>query len=131
MGSGVLVSADGYILTNHHVAGDAGRVRVRWADGTETVGEVVRADRRRDVGLVKVAPTTMPALAIRHSEVEVGETVFAIGTPLDKSLSGTLTRGVVSARRITEGQPFIQSDVAVTMATMADRCSTRRGRSSV
>ena len=114
MGSGVLVSPDGYILTNHHVAGDAGRVRVRWADGTETVGEVVRADRRRDVALVKVAATTTPTLAIRHTEVDVGETVFAIGTPLDKELSGTLTRGVVSARRIREGQPFIQSDVAVT-----------------
>ena len=114
MGSGVLVSPDGYILTNHHVAGDAGRVRVRWADGTETVGEVVRADRRRDVALVKVAPTTTPALAIRHTEVEVGETVFAIGTPLDKNLSGTLTRGVVSAHRIREGLPFIQSDAAVT-----------------
>ncbi len=114
MGSGVLVSPDGYILTNHHVAGDAGRVRVRWSDGSESVGDVVRSDRKRDVALVKVAPTTTPALAIRHTEVDIGETVFAIGTPLDKSLSGTLTRGVVSARRITEGQPFIQSDVAVT-----------------
>lgn len=114
MGSGVLVSSDGYILTNHHVAGDAGRVRVRWSDGSETVGNVVRSDRRRDVALVKVAPTTTPALTIRHTEVDVGETVFAIGTPLDKDLSGTLTRGVVSARRVKEGLPYIQSDVAVT-----------------
>ena len=114
MGSGVLVSPEGYILTNHHVAGGGGRVRVRWADGSETVGEVVRADRRRDVALIKVAATATPTLAIRHTDVDVGETVFAIGTPLDKSLSGTLTRGVVSARRMTEGQPFIQSDVAVT-----------------
>jgi serine protease Do len=114
MGSGVLISPDGYILTNHHIAGDSGRVRVRWSDGSETAGDVVRSDRRRDVALVKVAPTTTPTLAIRHTEVEIGETVFAIGTPLDKSLSGTLTRGVVSARRIEDGLPFIQSDVAVT-----------------
>lgn len=114
MGSGVLISPDGYILTNQHVAGDTGRVRVRWSDGSETVGDVMRSDRKRDVALVKVTPTMTPALAIRHTEVENGETVFAIGTPLDKSLSGTLTRGVVSARRIRDGLPYIQSDVAVT-----------------
>ena len=51
---------------------------------------------------------------VRGQAPAVGETVFAIGTPLDKSLSGTLTRGVVSARRIIDSQPFIQSDVAVT-----------------
>lgn len=115
MGSGVLVSREGYLLTNHHVAGDAGRVRIRWPDGTDTVGEVVRADRRRDVALIK---TTLPAkatpLAIRHTPPQLGETVFAIGTPLEKELSGTLTRGVVSTvSRTYEGQPFIQSDVGV------------------
>jgi S1-C subfamily serine protease len=96
------------------VAGDSGRVRVRWPDGTDTVGEVVRADRRRDVALIKTQARARP-LAIRHAPATLGETVFAIGTPLDRNLAGTLTRGVVStASRIYEGQPFIQSDVGVT-----------------
>lgn len=114
MGSGVLISPDGYILTNHHVAGEAGRVRVRWPDGSDTVGEVIRADRRRDVALIKTTPKAQP-LAIRHAPVRLGETVFAIGTPLDRDLAGTLTRGVVSTpSRVIEGQSFIQSDVGVT-----------------
>jgi serine protease Do len=114
MGSGFLISPEGYLLTNYHVAGDSGRVRVRWPDGTEGVGEVVRADRRRDVALVKTAAKAEP-LAIRHSPTVLGETVFAIGTPREKEFAGTLTRGVVSnVERKLEGQNYIQSDVAVT-----------------
>lgn len=114
MGSGLLISQDGYVLTNHHVAGDAGRVRIRWPDGTNTVGEVIRADKRRDVALVKTTPPKVVALAIRHTPVQLGETVYAIGTPLEQEFSGTLTRGVVSAAsRLYLGQVYIQSDVAV------------------
>lgn len=113
MGSGVLISAEGYILTNQHVAGDSGRVRVRWADGAETTGEVVKADGRRDVALIRVEVSAHRALPIRGSDIQIGDTVFAIGTPLQKEFAGTLTRGVVSARRVLDGQTFIQSDVAV------------------
>lgn len=114
MGSGVLISADGYILTNHHVAGESGRVRVRWADGSETVGQVLRSDRRRDVALIKVdAPKGRP-LAIRRTPVDLGETVFAIGTPLSDELQNTVTRGIVSATRKLDGQTFIQSDAGMT-----------------
>ncbi|MDB5453485.1 MAG: hypothetical protein JWO33_2063 [Caulobacteraceae bacterium] len=113
LGSGLLISTDGYILTNHHVAGDSGRVRIRWPDKSETVGEVVRADSRRDVALVKTTAKAAP-LSIRHTPVELGETVYAIGTPLDPNLSGTLTRGVVSnTQRKVAGLSYIQSDVAV------------------
>lgn len=112
-GTGFVIADDGYLLTNHHVAGDSGRVRVHRADGTDTVGEVVRGDRRRDVALIKTTPKA-PALVLRHTQAQLGETVFAIGTPLDKELAGTLTRGVVSSLRLDGGQSFIQSDVAVT-----------------
>lgn len=112
LGSGALVSTDGYILTNHHVAGTGGRVRVRWPDGTDTVGEVVRGDRRRDVALIKTTPRSA-ALPIRSTPAQVGETVFAVGTPLRKEFSSTMTRGVISATRLIEGQTMIQSDVAV------------------
>ena len=111
-GSGVVISQDGYILTNHHVAGSNGRVRVRWADGSETVGEVLRGDPRRDVALIKVSANGAP-LPIRVSAAQLGETVFAVGTPLDKTLANTLTRGIVSGTRLIEGQAVIQSDVAI------------------
>jgi len=112
-GSGVLISPDGYILTNHHVAGESGRVRIRWSDGAETTGEVVRGDPRRDVALIKTVARA-GALSPRETPVRLGEAVLAIGTPLDKELAGTLTQGIVSANRDFEGQPWIQSDVAVT-----------------
>ena len=116
LGSGLLVTADGYILTNQHVAGSSGKVRVRWPDGSSTVGEVVRADRRRDVALVKTTPPAgLAPLTIRHRPAELGETVYAIGTPREKEFAGTLTRGVISTvDREIEGQAFLQSDVAIT-----------------
>ena len=112
MGSGVVISADGYVLTNHHVSGSSGQVRIHWPDGTDTVGDVIRSDPRRDVALIKTEPKVQ-ALAIRSAPVELGETVFAVGTPLDKKLANTLTRGIVSATRLVDGLPVIQSDVAV------------------
>jgi serine protease Do len=114
-GSGVLISSEGYLLTNHHVVGDAGKVRVHWPDGSDTVGEIIRADRRRDVALIKTTPPKVQALSIRHAPVELGETVYAVGTPREKEFAGTLTRGVVSTvNRQIEGQRYIQSDVAMT-----------------
>jgi len=116
LGSGLMISTDGYILTNHHVAGEAGQVRVRWPDGTDTVGAVVRTDRRRDVALIKTTPPKgLAPLAIRHTPVQLGETVYAIGTPREREFAGTLTRGVVSTvTREIEGLNYIQSDVAIT-----------------
>jgi S1-C subfamily serine protease len=113
MGSGFLISPDGYLLTNQHVVGDAQRVRVRWSDKTEAVGEVIRSDRRRDVALIKVDPKGRTPLAVRQGAPQLGETVFAIGTPLETEFQNTLTRGVVSGSRLVEGQAFVQSDVAV------------------
>lgn len=114
LGSGVLISPDGYILTNHHVAGESGRVRIRWSDGSESVGEVVRVDRRRDVALIKVAAPRGRALPIRRAPAELGETVYAIGTPLESSLQNTVTKGVVSGMRLMDGESFIQSDAPIT-----------------
>ena len=114
MGSGVLISPDGYILTNQHVAGAAGSVRIRWLDGSESVGQVVRTDKRRDVALIKVeAPKGRP-LAIRRTPAELGETVYAIGTPMSDAYQNTVTRGIVSATRKLDGQSFIQSDAGAT-----------------
>jgi serine protease Do len=114
-GSGVLISRDGYILTNRHVVGDAGHLRIRWASGAESVGNVVRSDLKRDVALVRVTPIPEPPITLRQGPATLGETVYAIGTPREREFAGTLTRGVVSQPdRVLQGQHFIQSDVSVT-----------------
>jgi S1-C subfamily serine protease len=113
MGSGFLISPEGYLLTNHHVVGGAKYVKVRWSDGVETVGEVIRSDRRRDIAVVKADAGQRQALAVRTSTAALGEPVFAIGTPLQARFQGTVTKGIVSANRIYNGTPYIQSDVAV------------------
>ena len=112
-GSGVLVSPEGYILTNQHVVGRAKTVRVRWSDGLETEGEVLRSHKGRDVALIKTNPRDRDPLPVRSRPVEPGETVLAIGAPLEEALQGTITRGIVSAHRIVDGYAFIQSDVGV------------------
>lgn len=113
MGSGFLVSKEGYLLTNNHVVSGAKYVKVRWSDGAETVGEVVRTDRRRDIALVKADAGQRQPLALRTSTAALGEPVFAIGTPLDAKFQGSVTKGIVSATRVYEGLPYIQSDVTI------------------
>jgi S1-C subfamily serine protease len=113
-GSGVLVSSDGYLLTNHHVVGATTQVKIRWSDGFETTGQVIRSDKRRDVALIKTEPRGRTALAINRTVPAAGTQVYAVGTPLDPKLQSTVTRGIVSASRIVDGFSFIQSDTPVT-----------------
>jgi hypothetical protein len=112
-GSGFLVSTDGYLMTAEHVVGSDKYVKIRWSDGLEGVGEVVRTDKRRDVALIKTDPRGRQPLALRRESPQPGDTVFAIGAPIDPKLQNTVTRGVVSANRIMDGFSFIQSDVTV------------------
>lgn len=113
-GSGFLVSDDGHFLTNQHVVGDLKQVRIRWSDGLESVADVVRVDRRRDVALLKVASSRgRQPLRLRAGAIQPGETVTAIGTPIDPQYQNTVTRGVLSGNRILDGFSFLQSDVAV------------------
>lgn len=113
-GSGVLISQDGYVLTNQHVVGSASRVKVRWADGAEGMADVVRVDPGRDVAVLKIDPRGRKPLALRGGAAALGETVFAVGTPLDAMFQGTVTRGIISSpRRAFEGRDYIQSDVTV------------------
>jgi serine protease Do len=86
---------------------------VRLSDGRNLVGEVLRSDKVRDVALLRTDPVAFDVFALRAEEARTGEEVFALGSPLGKVLSGTLTRGVLSARRVIEGVSFLQSDVAV------------------
>lgn len=112
-GSGFLVSGEGYVLTNQHVVGGSKYVKLRWPDGSETLGEVIRANPRRDVALIKTDAKGRAPLALRLGGSQPGDTVFAVGTPLQEKFQNSLTKGIVSALRSFEGQPFIQSDVAI------------------
>jgi S1-C subfamily serine protease len=112
-GSGFLISDDGYLLTNHHVVGASKYVKLKWHDGKESLGEVVRSDPRRDVALVKTVADGRPSLGLRSGPARQGEGVFAIGTPLDDQFQNTMSRGIVSATREVQGLSYIQSDVMV------------------
>jgi len=112
-GSGFFVSREGHVLTNAHVVGEAKIVKVRLATGRELVGEVLKTDRLRDVALIKTELSGVAPLAIRDSEPNVGEDVYALGSPLGVAFSGTLTRGILSGQRTLNQRRYLQSDVAI------------------
>jgi serine protease Do len=116
MGSGFIVSADGYVLTNAHVVADAADVTVRLSDRRELKAKVVGADARTDVALLKVEANGLPTVKMGDAKsLKPGEWVAAIGSPF--GLENSVTAGVVSAtgRALPDSSyvPFIQTDVAV------------------
>ncbi len=114
VGSGFVISNDGFILTNHHVVDGADDIIVTLADKREFKARLIGSDRRTDVALVKISATGLPALKPGDSNrVRVGEWVLAIGSPF--GLENTVTAGIVSAKGRDTGDylPFIQTDVAV------------------
>ncbi|MDS4041841.1 MAG: DegQ family serine endoprotease [Candidatus Competibacter sp.] len=116
LGSGFIISPDGYILTNAHVAQDADKIIVRLIDQRERPAKVIGVDELTDVAVLKIEGENLPAVKIGDSDaLEVGEWVLAIGSPF--GLEHTATQGIVSAvgRNLPSGTyvPFIQSDVAV------------------
>jgi serine protease Do len=112
-GSGVLISRDGYVLTAAHVVGDAEKVKLRWSDGSETDGEVVRQAAGRDVALVKTDPRGHAPLPLETTPPPTGGVVYAVGAPLDEKLQGTVTRGVLSGTPVITGYAYLQSDASV------------------
>lgn len=113
-GSGFLVGSEGYLITNHHVIAGSQYVKIRWSDGTEGLGEVIRSDKARDVALLKTDPKGHRPLAPRGSGVTIGEDIYAIGAPTGEQFQFSMTKGIVSATRVMDGFNFIQSDVGVT-----------------
>ncbi len=116
LGSGFIISEDGYILTNHHVVAEADKVIVRLSDRRELEAEVVGSDKRSDVALLKIDATDLPVVKIGDSDkAEVGEWVLAIGSPF--GFDHSVTAGIISAtdRSLANETyvPFIQTDVAI------------------
>ncbi|HQC28366.1 MAG TPA: DegQ family serine endoprotease [Methylotenera sp.] len=116
LGSGFIISSDGYILTNAHVVSSADEVIVKLSDNREFKAKIIGADKRTDVALVKIEATGLPKVTIGDpSKLKVGEWVAAIGSPF--GLENTMTAGIVSAKGRALPQenfvPFIQTDVAI------------------
>ena len=114
VGSGFIVSQDGYVLTNAHVVDGADEVYVKLTDKREFKAKVVGLDKRTDVAVVKIDGTKLPRLVIGDSDkIRAGEWVVAIGSPFD--LENSVSAGIVSAKSRDTGDflPLIQTDVAV------------------
>jgi len=118
LGSGAIIRADGYIVTNNHVVEGADEVRVRFFDGTELVGEVVGTDAFADLAVIRVEEDGLPALPFGDARgLRVGQWVLAFGNPLQQTLSNTVTAGIISALGRSQGintlENFIQTDAAI------------------
>lgn len=116
LGSGFIISSDGYILTNAHVVNGADEVIIKLSDKREFKAKIIGADKRTDVALIKIDATGLPKANIGDpSKLKVGEWVAAIGSPF--GLENTMTAGIVSAKGRALPQenfvPFIQTDVAI------------------
>lgn len=118
LGSGVIVSKDGYILTNHHVVESADQIEVALADGRHAKAHVVGSDPETDLAVIKIElPGSMPAITFGHSEqVHVGDIVLAVGNPF--GVGQTVTMGIVSALKrnhlgLNTFENFIQTDAAI------------------
>jgi serine protease Do len=116
LGSGFIITADGYILTNAHVVDGADEINVRFTDKREFKAKVIGADRRTDIAVIKIDATGLPAVKFGDpTKLRVGEWVVAIGSPF--GFENTVTAGIVSAKGRSLPQenfvPFIQTDVAI------------------
>jgi serine protease Do len=116
LGSGFIISADGYILTNAHVIDSADEINVKLTDKREYKAKVIGADKRTDVALIKIEAAGLPSVRLGDpARLKVGEWVVAIGSPF--GFESTVTAGIVSAKGRSLPQenfvPFIQTDVAI------------------
>lgn len=117
LGSGVIVSTEGYILTNHHVVNGADEIRVALRDGRETFARTIGSDPDSDLAVLKIELEDLPVIALASSDtLEVGDVVLAIGNPF--GVGQTVTQGIVSALGrnslgINTYEDFIQTDAAI------------------
>lgn len=126
-GSGFYIDREGYLLTDFHVIDGAKFVKVKMANGDKLVAQVVKVSERDDVALLKSVSVDFDPLAIRPDVLDVGEEVYAIGTPLGV-LTSTMTRGVLSADRSIQGVHVLQSDAAITFGSSGGPLLDAEGR---
>ncbi len=115
-GSGCILDEAGWIVTNHHVVDDTtARYEVHFADGSSLPADIVRWDPVVDVALLKVDSTGLSTLALRPADepIDIGDAVYAVGTPYDQGLDATVTRGIISSRRGKGIHQRLQTDVPI------------------
>jgi Do/DeqQ family serine protease len=135
LGSGVIVSPDGYILTNNHVVEGADELKVSLSDDREFVAKVIGADPKTDIAVIKVEADRLPVVTLADSDnIRVGDVVFAVGNPL--AVGQTVTMGIVSAKGRSVGildevagyESFIQTDAAINMGNSGGALVDAKGR---
>ena len=135
LGSGVIVSPDGYILTNNHVVEGADELEVALDDGRKLAAKLISTDPKTDVAVVKIDAEKLPFVTLADSDkIRVGDLVFAIGNPL--GIGQTVTMGIVSAKGRSVGilgdvggyEDFIQTDAAINMGNSGGALVDAKGR---
>ncbi|MFA6960550.1 MAG: Do family serine endopeptidase [Opitutaceae bacterium] len=138
LGSGVIVSANGYILTNNHVVAGADELKVLLADGREFIAKVIGTDDKTDVAVIKIDVENLPVTTVADSDkLRVGDIVFAVGNPL--GVGQTVTMGIVSATgrndvgiltndQIGGYENFIQTDAAINQGNSGGALVDAKGR---
>lgn len=129
-GSGVIISTDGYIVTNNHVVADADELTVTLNDNKEYSARIIGTDKASDLALIKIDGKNLPAITIANSDdIKVGEWVLAVGNPFN--LTNTVTAGIVSAKARSLYQngveSFIQTDAAINPGNSGGALVNTRG----
>ncbi|GAB5539188.1 MAG: hypothetical protein Salg2KO_12910 [Salibacteraceae bacterium] len=114
-GSGVVVSSDGYIVTNHHVVDGAKLIDVQFANGITLAADVISSSEKHDLGLIKVRASGLTALPIleESDKAREGDEVVVIGAPGDRELGQSVSKGIISAKRTIDGVKIIQTDTKI------------------
>ncbi len=136
LGSGVIVTADGYVLTNNHVVEGADELKITLADDRDFIAKVVGRDPKTDIALLKIEGMGLPTVTLADSDkLRVGDVVFAVGNPL--GVGQTVTMGIISARgrsklglldSVSGYEDFIQTDAAINMGNSGGALIDARGR---
>lgn len=136
LGSGVIVSPDGYVLTNNHVVEGADELKITLADDRDFIGKVIGTDPKTDIAVLKIEGENLPTVTLADSDkLRVGDVVFAVGNPL--GVGQTVTMGIVSAKgrsklglleNVSGYEDFIQTDAAINMGNSGGALVDARGR---
>jgi serine protease Do len=119
LGSGVIISSDGYIITNNHVIDNSTKLQVTLPDGKRVSGSIIGSDPKTDLALIKVDSKKLQPISFgNYQDIQVGECVLAIGSPFGEAFQRTVTAGIISAKGrsnvgITDYEDFLQTDAAI------------------
>lgn len=136
LGSGVIVTPDGYILTNNHVVEGADELKITLADDRDFIAKVIGSDPKTDIAVLKIEGKNLPTVTFADSDkLRVGDVVFAVGNPL--GVGQTVTMGIISAKgrsklglleNVSGYEDFIQTDAAINMGNSGGALVDARGR---